>query len=116
MSLLFVCAAAVLSALATVSLGASKMLNKPWLEVVALVSTGLATVIGAIAALISHRKLWHINNVALAALDKLKWDIEFRLANETPMQEPEIAGFYARFIEVIDDANNSWIVTYAIDK
>src|SRR5260370_32248465 len=29
MSLLFVCAAAVLSALATVSLGASKMLNKP---------------------------------------------------------------------------------------
>jgi len=43
MSLLFVCAAAVLAALATVSLGASKMLNKAWLEVVALVSSGLAT-------------------------------------------------------------------------
>jgi len=72
--------------------------------------------LGAIAALISHRKLWHINNVALAALDKLKWDIEFRLANDTPMQEPEIAAFYARFVEVIDHANSSWIATYAIDK
>src|SRR5215213_5188045 len=90
MSLLFVSAAAVLSALATVSLGASKMLNQPWLEVVALIATGLATVIGAIATLISHRKLWHINNVALAALSKLQWDIEFRIANEKPIEESEI--------------------------
>ena len=114
MSLLFVCAAAVLSALATVSLGASKMLNRSWLEVVALVSTGLATVIGAIAALLSHRKLWHINNVALAALSKLQWDIEFRVANEKPIEESEIAGFYKRFIGIIEDADNSWVDTYAI--
>lgn len=114
MSLLFVCAASVLSGLATVSLGASKMLIRPWLEVVALVSTGLATVTGAIAALISHRKLWHINNVAMAALDKLKWDIEFRLANDKPILESETADFYARLTGILEDADNSWIDTYAV--
>lgn len=117
MSLLFICSAAVLSALATVALGASKMVNRPGLEVIALISTGLATVIGGIAAVMSHRKLWHINNVALAALSKLEWDIQFRLANEKQtIYQAEVEDFYTRFIEIIEQADKSWVATYAIDK
>lgn len=117
MALVFICAAAVLSALATVSLGASKMLNRPGLEVVALVATGLATVIGAVAAVMSHRKLWHINNVALAALSKLQWDIQYRVANEQQtIYQSEIDGFYSRFMGIIEEADKSWIATYAIDN
>ena len=114
MTTLFIGTASVLSAVATVSLGATKMVGIQWLEVIALVASGLATVIGAIEALFSHRKLWHINNVAMGGLDKLNRDIEFRKANGKAIDEQEAGGFYARLSEILEEADNSWVSTYSV--
>jgi hypothetical protein len=110
----FVVAGASLSAIATVSLGASKMTGAQWLELVALIVSGLATVVGALQALLSHRKLWHINNIASAALSKLQFDIQFRQADTQPIDKAEVAKFYERFTTILEEADRDWIETYAV--
>lgn len=114
MTVLFISAASLLSAVATVSLGAAKMVELPWLEVVALVASGLATVAGAIDALLSYRKLWHITNVAMADLDKLQRDIDFRKADSKPIEDAEVKEFYARYSRILEEADSSWVSTYSI--
>ena len=59
--------------------------------------------------LLSYRKLWHINNVALAGFDHLQRDIDFRLANGEPVDEDETKAFYSRLTKIIQDADSSWI-------
>src|SRR5258708_4606669 len=81
---LFIAGGASLSAIATIALGASRMTQVTWLAVVALVASGLATVVVALEALFAHRRLWSINNVALAELEKLKRDLEYRRAPTPP--------------------------------
>src|SRR5258708_2820934 len=82
----FIAAGASLSAIATIALGASRMTQVTWLAVVALVASGLATVVVALEALFAHRRLWSINNVALAELEKLKRDLEYRRADPQTAQ------------------------------
>ncbi|MFL6232898.1 MAG: SLATT domain-containing protein [Thermoanaerobaculia bacterium] len=69
---------ATLAALATVSIGASEKLGNQWLPIVAMIATGIASVLGAWESLFSNRKLWRVNNVALTELYELKSDIEYR--------------------------------------
>ena|ERR1700749_5350690 len=114
LTVLFISLASILSAVATVSLGAAKMVGVQGLEVVALVGSGLATVIGAIEALLSHRRLWHINNVAMAGLDKLQRDIDFRKADSKPIEDAEVKECYARYGKIIEEADSSWVSTYSI--
>lgn len=110
----FAAGAALLSATATVSLGLSDKLGIPGLESLALVATGLATVVGVTEALFSHRKLWHINNVALASLDKLDRDLGFRLSDQTPVTKAEVDEFYGRLDKTLSDIDQAWVETYAV--
>src|SRR6267142_1937910 len=62
---------ATLSALATVSIGASEKLGNQWLPILAMIATGIASILGAWDSLFSNRKLWRVNNVALTSLYEL---------------------------------------------
>jgi Protein of unknown function (DUF4231) len=110
---LFIAGGASLSAIATVALGASRMTQVTWLAVVALVASGLATVVVALEALFEHRRLWSIDNAALAELEKLKRDLEYRRADAKPIQQAEVDQLYGRLSQTLDDANRSWISVHA---
>jgi hypothetical protein len=110
---LFLACGVSLSAIATIALGASRMTQAPWLEVVALIASGLATVFAALEALFAHRRLWSINNIALAELEKLKRDLEYRRADAKPIQPAEVDQFYGRLSKTLDGADSSWIAVYS---
>jgi hypothetical protein len=88
---------ASLAAFATVAIGASDRLKIDWLPLLAMVATGIASILGAWEALFSNRKLWRVNNLALTSLYEVKADIEFRELDPTkPISEAEVGEFFQR--------------------
>jgi len=101
-----------LSAVATVAIGATKMLSLEWLQVVALVATSIATVVGVWESVFAYRKLWNLNNVAMADLDRLKRSIEYRLSNGVPVGDNEADAFFAELDKILTDVDQGWVDTY----
>lgn len=85
---------ASLAAFATVAIGASEKLQLDWLPLLAMVATGIASVLSAWEALFSNRKLWHVNNTALTALYALRSDLQFRELDPAPMTPQEVETFF----------------------
>ena len=110
----FVGAAASLSAIATVALGASKMMGAEWLALAALIAiaSGLATITGASEILLANRKLWHINNTALAALDGQQLNLDYRKTDQQLLTTAEIDRFYQRFKKILGEADKAWVETF----
>ena len=73
---------AILSTIATFAIGIEDKFDVLLLPVIALVASGIASVLGAWQSLFSNRTLWAANNSTLADLYKLQWDIEYRMADE----------------------------------
>jgi hypothetical protein len=88
---------ASLAAFATVCIGASDKLGNQWLPILAMVATGVASVLGAWEALFANRKLWRVNNLALTSLYELKSDIESReKAGDKPITQDETDQYFTR--------------------
>jgi hypothetical protein len=105
-------ASASLSALATVAIGATKMLSLEWLQLVALVATAVATVVGVWESVFAYRKLWSINNVAMADLDRIKRLIDYRTSASEGVTEVEVDEFFKQFDQVMTSADRAWVDTY----
>jgi hypothetical protein len=100
---------ATLAALATVLIGASEKLGNQWLPVLAMVATGIASILGAWEALFSNRKLWRINNVALTSLYELKSDIEYReKATDKFITQEETDQYFARLKAIRREGEQSY--------
>ena len=100
---------ATLAALATVSIGASEKLGNHWLPIVAMVATGIASILGAWESLFSNRKLWRVNNVALTSLYDIKSDIEYReISTEQPITQAEIDQYFARLKTVRSEGEQGY--------
>jgi hypothetical protein len=104
----FVVASASLSALATVAIGATKILSLEWLPIIALVSSAVATVVAVWEAVFGYRKLWNINNVALADLYKLKRFIDYKLAGTNELSDDEVDKLFHELDSVLTDADKAW--------
>lgn len=105
---LFTIIPAALSACATIAIGTNEKWDTAWLPIVAMVATGVASVIGAWQSLFANRRLWHANNVTLASLYSLKWDIEYRKQDSaTPMAQAEVDRYFKRLKAIQNDAENS---------
>jgi hypothetical protein len=102
-----------LSAVATVTIGATKMLSLEWLQVVALVATSAATVVGVWESVFAYRKLWNLNNIAMADLDGLKRRIDYRCTSSAPVTDAEADEFFDEFNRIISVTDKGWIETYA---
>jgi hypothetical protein len=99
---------AILSTIATIAIGVEDKLNLLWLPVVAIVASGIASVLGAWQSLFANKTLWAANNSTLADLYKLKWNIEYRKADKnSPMKKDEINSFYERLGKIHDDAESA---------
>jgi hypothetical protein len=108
-------ASASLSAIATVAIGATKFLSLEWLPLVALVATAIATVIAIWETVFAYRRLWAINNTALAALYKLKRTIDYTLAeNGKQIPEAQMDQFFQELDTIITEADAEWVKTYAV--
>lgn len=100
---------ATLAALATVSIGASEKLGNKWLPILAMIATGIASILGAWEGLFSNRKLWRINNVALTGLYELKSDIEYReTATDRSVTPLETDEYFARLKAIRQSAEQSY--------
>ncbi len=100
---------ATLAAFATVSIGASEKLGNQWLPILAMIATGIASILGAWEALFSNRKLWRIDNVALTGLYALKTEIEYReTATERPITPEETDNYFTRLKEIRNEADQSY--------
>lgn len=98
---LFTVIPATLAAFATVFIGASEKLGTTWLPILAMIATGVASILGAWEALFSNRKLWRINNIALTTLYELKSDIEYREKNlDKPITQQETDEYFQRLKSV----------------
>jgi SMODS and SLOG-associating 2TM effector domain 1 len=110
---------AILTALTTVAVGAAKMFSPGWigatgLPLLALVTSGGASVVTAWAALFSNRKLWVLNNTTIAALYELQSDIDFRKRDESAeVSAAEAAEFFGRLKKIINDAESALRATYS---
>jgi hypothetical protein len=101
---------ASLAAFATVAIGAADKLQLAWLPVLAMIATGIASVLGAWEALFANRKLWRVNNVALTGLYAVKSDIEFReLDTSRPITGTEVDVFFARLTAVRKEGEASYL-------
>jgi hypothetical protein len=45
---------------------------------VAMIATGIASILGGWESLFSNRRLWRVNNIALTGLYEIRSDIEYR--------------------------------------
>jgi hypothetical protein len=106
-------ASASLSALATVAIGATKMLSLEWLQLVALVATAVATVVAVGESVFAYRKLWSINNAAMADLDRLKRSIDYRTTASEDVTEVEVDEFFKQFDQIMTSADQAWVETYS---
>lgn len=102
-----------LSALATVAIGATKMLSLEWLQLVALIATSAATVVGVWESVFAYRKLWNLNNVAMADLDRLKRTIDYRTSDESAVSDSEADKFFDEFNRIQTSVDRAWVDTYA---
>jgi Protein of unknown function (DUF4231) len=103
-----------LSALATVAIGATKMLGQDWLQLLALVASSIVTVVGVWEAVFSYKKLWSINNVALAELENLKRRLDYRKADPLPVTEFEADTLFGELNTILVGADKAWVETYAV--
>jgi hypothetical protein len=110
----FAVASASLSALATVAIGATKILELDWLPIIALVSSAVATVVAVWEAVFAYRKLWDITNATLADLYKLKRLIDYKMAGEDEISEAEVDQFFKELDRVLNEADVAWVKTYAV--
>jgi hypothetical protein len=86
-----------LTAFATVAIGAEDKLGMPWLSILAMIATGIASVLGAWQSLFANRRLWYANNATLAGLYDLKWDTEYRKRDDSSaIAKPEIDDYFTR--------------------
>jgi hypothetical protein len=110
MAFFFTLTVSLLSAIATVSIGLSEKLGPKWLLAIAMIASGLSTVLGAWQALFNNRKLWSINNMALSELYVLESDISFRghAAAADPILDAEVEEFYARYKAILAKAEKAW--------
>src|SRR5262249_47642521 len=108
MATIFTLAPAIMSAIATVSIGVSEKLSVKWFFVVALIASASATVLGAWEGLFSNRRLWVVAGIAIAELDALNWDIKYRKNDETEITKAEISAFNDRFKEIKEKAEKGW--------
>jgi hypothetical protein len=108
-AIMFTVVPATLAAVATVSIGTSEKLGSKWLPILAMVATGIASVLGAWDSLFSNRKLWHVNNVALTRLYELKVDIEYReKAAATPITQGETDEYFTRLKMIRAEGEQSY--------
>ena len=106
---LFTIIPATLAALATVCIGTSEILDFTWLAILAMVATGVASILGAWESLFSNQKLWRINNVALTDLYELRSDIEYReKAVEPAMTQEETDQYFERLKAVRAQGEQSY--------
>lgn len=102
-----------LSALATVAIGATKMLSLEWLQLVALIATSVATVVGVWESVFAYRKLWNLNNVAMADLDRLKRSIDYRTSDGSAVADSEADKFFDEFNRINTSVDRAWVDTYS---
>ena len=106
---------AILSTIATIAIGIEDKFNISWLPVVAIVASGIASVLGAWQSLFANRTLWAANNSTLADLYKLQWDIEYRKADKnSPMEKEEIGSYFERLGKIHDEAENALQQAYKV--
>lgn len=105
---LFTIVPATLAALATIFIGVSEKLGNVWLPILAMIATGIASILGAWEALFSNRKLWRINNIALTKLYELKSDIEYREKSESPITQEETDLYFKRLKEIRAESEESY--------
>jgi hypothetical protein len=99
---------AALSAFATVAIGTQEKLGIPALLILAMIATGIASVLGAWQSLFANRKLWLANNATLAGLYDLKWDIEYRKSDQTsPITKAEIDDYFKRLKTIRNAAEDA---------
>lgn len=110
---IFTIVPASLSALTTVSIGVSEKMDLGWLIVVALISSGIATVLGAWESLFSNRKLWVVNNATLAELEELQLNIEYRKRNTAAITQNEIDNYYKKLIQIKTKAEKALQSAYS---
>jgi len=102
-----------LSALATVAIGATKMLSFEWLQLVALIATSVATVVGVWESVFAYRKLWNLNNVAMSDLDRLKRSIDYRTSDESAVADSEADKFFDEFNRILTSVDRAWVDIYS---
>jgi len=88
------------------------MTGAEWLALAALIASGLATITGALEVLLANRKLWHINNTTLAALDELQLDVDYRKTDPQPLTTAEIDALYQRYKKILVDTDKAWVETF----
>lgn len=107
-ALMFTIVPAALAALATISIGASEKLGNRWLPILAMVATGIASVIGAWESLFSNRKLWYVNNAALTRLYELQSEMEYREKAGTPITQAETDHYFASLKAIKAEGEQSY--------
>gem|GEM_PF-842871 len=99
---------AILSTIATIAIGIEDKTHLVWLPVVAIIASGIASILGAWQSLFANKTLWMANNSTLANLHKLQWDIDYRKADKkSPMKEEEIKSYYTKLSEIHDEAESA---------
>ena len=106
---LFTLVPASLAALATICIGTSESTGYTWLPIVAMVCTGIASVLGAWESLFANKKLWRVNNVALTGLYLLKSEIEYREHRPgSPIGQDEIDAYFEKLKEIRAEGERSY--------
>jgi hypothetical protein len=99
---------AALAAFATVAIGTEEKLHLQWLPIVAMLATGIASVLGAWQSLFANRQLWRVNNTTLAGLYELRLDMEYRRSDKTSViTKTEIDDYLKRLKTIIGTAEEA---------
>lgn len=100
----------ILSAIVTILLGSA--FESPdlenWLKRISLALTAMITVLSAYNIFFNHKELWVANNQALNSLKELRFNIDFREADATPVSTAEIDDLKKKYQLILDELNSTW--------
>lgn len=99
---------ATLAAVATIAIGASEKLGNKWLPIVAMIATGVASILGAWESLFSNRKLWRVNNLTLTSLFELRTATEYRQKADEPVTKDEAKQYFERLNAIIAEGEKGY--------
>lgn len=97
----------ILSALTTIILGLNLKSFEEQLRIIALLLSGLITIISAYNSYFDNKQMWIANNIALNDFYKLNFDIEFAQSNSN-ITELLIEEYKIEYQNILDRLNSSW--------
>ena len=80
-------------------------------RIIAIIITGIISIISAYNSFFDNRELWIVNNIALNRLYKLRFEMDFDERDQNGITQEMLGKYKDSYQSILDDLNKKWSET-----